>query len=264
MTAAQKKEVAAKGNTALVAASMYEEDADSGFEQADADAYAIPFLAILQSGSPQCKKSEGAYIKGAEEGHLFNTVSELVIDGEKGLNIIPVHYKRAFIEWAPREGGGGFVAEHTAADGQDLLKQCEKNDKGQDILPNGNLLVDTRTHYVLIVSEDGTATEGAVISMSSTQMKKSRRWMTVMQNIKMTRGDGSTFTPPMFSHQYHVTSVPESNDKGSWFGWKIVSDKQIENANLYNAAKAFRDAIMSGEAKETTPPGAEVSDKEEF
>ena len=258
-----KKEVAKKENTALVQAGMYEEDADSGFEQADADAYAIPFLTILQSGSPQCKKSEGEYIKGAEEGHLFNTVSQEFMDGEAGLDIIPVHYKRAFIEWQQRDSGGGFVAEHSAADGQDLLKQCEKNENGQDILPNGNLLVDTRSHYVLVVSEDGAATEGAVISMSSTQMKKSRRWMTVMQNIKMQRADGSSFTPPMFSHQYHVTTVPESNDKGSWFGWKIVTDKQIEDAHLYNAAKSFRDAILSGEAKEATPPGGDEA-KEEF
>lgn len=247
-----ENEVVKKENTALVQAGMYEEDANSGFEQADEDAYAIPFLTILQSLSPQCTKADGAYIKGAEEGELFNTVSEVRFEGEKGINIIPVHYKRAFIEWQPRKSGGGFVAEHNPADGSDLLAQCTKSETNQDVLPNGNILVDTRSHYVLIVHEDGS-TEGAVMSMASTQMKKSRRWMTVMQNLKMARGDGSTFTPPMFSHKYHVTTVPESNDQGSWYGWKIAIDAQIEDANLYNAAKSFRDAILSGEAKEQTP-----------
>ena len=265
-TAAQKKkELAAKNEkTELVQASMYEDDADAGFEDANADSYAIPYLTILQSGSPQVSKSEGAYIEGAEQGFLLNTVSEKFYDGEEGVEIIPVHFKRSFVEWQPRESGGGFVAEHTEADGLDLLKQCEKNEKNQDILPNGNLLVDTRSHYVLVLSKDGS-TEGAVIAMSSTQAKKSRRWMTVMQNIKMQRKDGSVFTPPMFSHKYSVVTVPESNDKGSWFGWKITTGEQITDASLYNAAKSFRDAILSGEAKEQAPAADSTSaDVEEF
>lgn len=255
------KEVKKKDNTALVQAGMYEDDANAGFEQADADSYAIPYLTILQALSPQCDKSKGEYIKGAESGEIFNSVSEERFEGmEKGIDIVPVHFKRAFTEWQPNRGG--FVAEHDVADGLDLLAQCTKNDNNQDVLPNGNILVDTRSHYVLIVNEDGS-TEGALMSMSSTQMKKSRRWMTVMQNIKMEREDGSKFTPPMFSHKYHVTTVAESNDQGSWFGWKIVTGAQIEDANLYNAAKSFRDAILSGEAKDSIPPAAgEV--KEEF
>lgn len=256
-----KKEVAKKDeNTALVTGSMYEENADAGFEQADEDAYAIPFLTILQALSPACTKTDGAYIKGAESGQLFNTVSEKLMDGEEGIDIVPVHFKRAFIEWQPRSSGGGFVAEHSAADGQDLLKQCEKNDKNQDALPNGNILVDTRSHYVLVIDENGTSP--AVMSMASTQTKKSRRWMSVMQNIKMKRTDGSSFTPPMFSHKYHVTSVAESNDQGSWFGWKITTGEQIEDVHLFNAAKSFRDAILSGEAKEATPPGGDAVEEE--
>lgn len=248
---------------ALVAASMYETDANTGFEEADRDAYAIPFLSILQSGSPQCKKSEGAYIKGAEEGCLYNTVSEKVMPGEAGLTIVPVHYKRSFIEWKSRDSGGGFVAEHGPADGQNLMLQTTKDDKGRDVMKNGNHLIDTRSHYVLILHADGTF-EPAVISMSSTQMKKSRRWMTVMQNIKMIRADGASFTPPMFSHRYLATTVPESNDKGSWFGWKIATGSKVDDANLYSAAKSFRDAILNGEAKEQTPVASSVDATEEF
>lgn len=258
----RKKEVAEKKDTALVQAGMYEDDANSGFEDADADAYAIPFLTILQALSPQCDKANGEYIKGAESGEFYNTVSQERMSGEDGIRIVPVHYKRAFIEWKPRSAGGGFVAEHSVADGLELLKQSSKNDNNQDELANGNLLVDTRSHYVMVV--DGTEFEGTVISMSSTQMKKSRRWMTVMQNLKMPRADGTgQFTPPMFSHIYDVTTVPESNDQGSWFGWKIVIAEQVTDANLFNAAKAFRDAILSGEAKEQVPAG-DNTEKEEF
>lgn len=255
----------ANQNKALVAASMYEDDANTGFEEADRDAYAIPFLTILQSSSPQCKKSDGAYIKGAEEGMLYNTVSQQVYKGEEGIEIIPVHYKRAFIEWKPRDSGGGFVAEHNAADGQDLLRHSVRDDKGHDMLPNGNLLSDTRSHYVIILHADGTF-EPAVIAMTSTQMKKSRRWMTVMQNRKMVRADGTPFTPPMFSHKYRASTVPESNDQGSWFGWKLTTGEQLSDVNLYAAAKQFRDAIVSGEVKTQQPieASAAAGTPEEF
>ena len=83
--------------------------AGTGLEEASADDYAIPFLRVLQSMSPQLKKSDGKYIQGAEEGNLFNTVTETLYDGTEGVTIIPCAYKKKFIEWVPRESGGGFV-----------------------------------------------------------------------------------------------------------------------------------------------------------
>ena len=70
----------------------------TGLEEASAGDYAIPFLRVLQSMSPQLKKSDGKYIQGAEEGNLFNTVSEAVYDGTEGVTIIPCAYKKKFIE----------------------------------------------------------------------------------------------------------------------------------------------------------------------
>lgn len=257
------KEVAKKDSTAISTAISYENEGGAGFENADQAAYAIPFIAILQSGSPQCKKSEGAYIAGAEEGDLYDTVSEKIVKGEDGLEIVPCHYKRSFIEWAPRDSGGGFIAEHSADDGIDLLKQTHRNDKGQDVLPNGNYLVDTRSHYVLTNIGDDIY-EPAVITMSSTQIKKSRRWMTMMQNLKLRRADGSSFTPPMYSHKYTMTTVPESNDKGSWFGWKVTKGDLITDPSLHQQAKDFRAAILSGEAKEQPPANIHQPGEEEF
>ena len=72
-TALKKKEEAA---LPAMMAESFAADAGSGFENADKDSYAIPFIKLLQSMSPQCKKSNGAYIQGAEEGMLFNTVTE--------------------------------------------------------------------------------------------------------------------------------------------------------------------------------------------
>lgn len=243
-------------------AGMYEEDAGGGFETADSTAYAIPFLAILQALSPQLNKQDGLYIKGAEQGMLLNSATAQTFDGEAGVIVVPCYYKQSFTHWQPRDTGGGFLGEVQASD--PILLQT-KDEKGELTLPDGTYFTDTRTHYVLIVDEDGGFTP-AVVSMSSTQIKKSRQWMTRMQNIKLKRKDGSLFTAPMFSNMYRLTTVPESNAQGSWYGWKVETLQPVDDANLYQAAKAFRDSVKAGEVKEQVPAsaGAEKDVPEEF
>jgi hypothetical protein len=43
--------------------------------------------------------------------------------------------------------------------------------------------------------------------------------------------------------------VPESNDKGKWFGWEVERIGSVEDVNLYQAAKEFAASIGSGEVK---------------
>jgi len=232
------------------------QDAGAGFEEADKEAYAIPFLTILQSGSPQCKKSDGAYIKGAEEGMIFDTVAQEIIDGDVGIVVIPVHYQRRIVEWAPRESGGGFVAEHLP----EQAPRGHRDESGRDVLDNGNYLVDTRYHYVLYRRADDEAGDWkpALITMSSTQLKKSRRWMTLMQSRRVA---GKPI--PMFGATYHLTTVPESNDKGSWFGWAIAPGDLVMDADLYAQAKGFRESLLAGEAKVQHPEPQHADDYDE-
>lgn len=254
-----KNEVAELNKTTAVAiASMFEEDAGSGFEEADKSAYAIPFLSILQSGSPQVKKSEGAYIKGAEEGFLFNSVTQDITNGDDGVIVIPCYYMRRFVQWGARDAGGGYKGDYLPTD---PILSTAKDVEGRLLLPDASgaynpktsdILVDTRNHYVLIVNQDGSYSP-ALIAISSTQIKKSRQWMSKMDGIKMKRADGTMFTAPMFSHSYKLTTVPESNDKGSWFGWKVETDQPVTDVNLYQAAKSFRDAVGAGEVKVAPP-----------
>ena len=65
----------------------------TGLEEASAGDYAIPFLRVLQSMSPQLKKSDGQYIAEAQEGNFFNSVTNKVYDGDTGV-LFPVRIKR--------------------------------------------------------------------------------------------------------------------------------------------------------------------------
>jgi hypothetical protein len=261
---APKQEVAVREAAAVpMVMDLMADAADTGFENADAQCFAIPFLYILQSNSPQCKRSEGAYIKGCEESMLFNTVTEQFFDGEfRGCDVVPVAFARTFTEWIPKDAGGGFQGEHDPVTGERMLATCTRNEKGHDMLPNGHQLVDTRKHYVLyrpseqrdpkteeIIAEAGPW-KPAIISMSSTQTKKSKKWLTIASDILI---PGTEIAAPMYSQIYHITTVPESNEKGSWYGWKIDHVSQITDGGLYAKAKSFRELIRTGKAVDAEP-----------
>jgi len=245
------KAVAKRASTAPVPADMMKslaadsQDA-SGFEDMGADDLAIPFLMVLQALSPQVRGA--TKIAGAKEGMLFNTVSGAVYDPP--VRFVPCYYQKCFVEWVPREKGGGFIAQH-----QDpkLLDTTKRNDKGQDVLPNGNILVRTGYHYGLLVGGKGDVPQAMVIGMSSTQLKRSRRWNSQAMALKVKVGN-KTVTPPLYSHSYSLGSVEESNDKGTWYSWDIGEPQLIEDAAVYQAAREFHQAVKSGGVRLTPPP----------
>ena len=97
----------------------------------------------------------------------------------------------------------------------------------------------------MIVGEDGSV-ETALIAMKSTQLKKSRKWNSMISSLTM-QGKNGPFTPPRFSHVYHLKSVSEENSKGSWHGWDISRVGPVEEASVYARAKTFSESVLSGD-----------------
>jgi hypothetical protein len=66
-------------------------------------------------------------------------------------------------------------------------------------------------------------------------------------------GPSGSFTPPTYAMIYKLTTVSESNDRGSWFGYQVEKAGQVEDAGLYDDAKSFSTAASRGdvEAKPT-------------
>lgn len=213
-------------------------DSGKGFENVSMRDVAIPFLAILQSNSPQVKKGP-ARIDGAEEGHIFHTVRQTAFDPtSKPMFVIPCGFQKRWVEWIDRDSGGGFVASH--AD-DSILSKCTKNDKGKMVLGNGNLVVETAYHYVIFVDEFGNS-EQAVIGMASTSLKKSRRWMSQLMSLQI-ENNGRKFNPPMYSHVWSLGTIMETKDSNSWFGWDIKNPMLIADPVLYHKARDFYKVI---------------------
>lgn len=228
-------------------------DSNQGLEGTDKDSFAIPFLRVLQRSSPQCEEADSAYVPGAKAGSFFNTVTSEVIDGKAGIHFLPCAYRRAFIQWGPRDSDRGFQGEHapeTIASlqasgkvfrGEDNQLLIQRDDGGVD------RLVDTRTHFGIVVGADGQ-TSRVVLTLSSTQIKKSKQLMAILSEAKAT-ANGRVVTPPTWTSVIHLTTTLESNDKGSWHGLVIRKAGWLSDPALYDQAKALHAAIAAGEAK---------------
>ena len=233
-------QVAEKKEGAL-AANLFEADANQGTQNISKEDLALPFLKILGQLSPEVNKRDGKYVEGAEPGKIINTVTNALYDT---VNVIPVFYKRQYIEWQDRgTSTGAPVAIHDAD--SDIVSQTTRGKDYKDRLPNGNYLDNTASHFVLTV-EDNPST--ALISMKSTQLKVSRKWNSMMMGIKM-QGKNGLFTPPTYSHIYKLSTTQMSNDKGTWFGWDVSKVGPVEDASLYGTAKTFAESVGKGEVQ---------------
>ena len=232
----------------------YEGDANSGLEGTDKTSFAIPFITLLQGLSPQLKD-----VEGARPGLFINTITNEIFSE---VYVIPCAFQRVFIRWASRASGGGFKGQFPAAD-VELKKVDYVVDEDGFFKIEDDELVDTRNHFVLYKASDGVW-KPALISMSSTQIKKSKRWMTLIQGIEMKNTNGNTFTPPSFSHIYCIRSVEERNSKGSWNSFEASLIEPVNDAEIYAKAKSFYKSVMSCEVEVLQPtPDFHVNNSEQ-
>jgi hypothetical protein len=240
-------------------ADMLAGSAGAGLESVRPEDLAMPMFRLLQSLSPETKKSDSAYVQGASEGQWYDTVGRAVYDS---IVFIPSRYATHYIEWRPRKDGGGLVANH--GPDRSALDRCTRDpETGRDITPDGNEIVATATWYGIVVSgtiegREVPLNKQAIITLSGTQQKVSRKWVSDAASIKLTAKDGRMFTPPLFSMAYKLGSTPTKNDQGSWSlasferaGWVLDFDGGKE---LFDTAKAF------SEVARDMQPQAQLSD----
>lgn len=230
-------------------ASELEADASKGFEGVTSADLAIPYYGILQALSPQVKRGS-QQIEGAREGDIINTVSQEIIKGEDGIQILPCLFQKAYVEWKPRESGGGFIKQHPD---DSILKETTLDEKGNNVLATGNHIVETAYHYILRIWDDGRY-EHALVSMTSSQLKTSRRWLSQQMAIQIRVGGRMINPPPPYSHSYTFNTIGLEKDSFSWFGWQVGKPKMVENIELYRVAKKFAADVRAGLVKVAPPP----------
>ena len=232
--------VTTKKEGGLPSTALYEGDAHAGFENVKTTSLALPILKLLQNGSGEAQKRNQNYVEGAEPGMFLNTVTKKTYEGATGIEVIPCHYKLEYQEWADFGTGSGRPENIYSAD-SDILSKT-KNEMGKDRLDNGNYILTVGQHFVLIL--DGNSTENALISMSSSQGKVSRKWNSMMMSITLD-GKNGPYTPPSFSHKYRLTSVLNSGKGNQWYGYNVTKVGPVEDPALYERAKKFYTSLAS-------------------
>ena len=239
-----EKQVAVKQEAGLPSDALFEADAKLGFENIDQESLALPILKLLQNGSGEAQKRNANYVEGAEPGMFFNTVTRKLYDGDKGIQVIPCHYRLEYQEWADFGTGSGRP-ENIYPASSDILSKTTKDAMGKDRLPNGNYIQKTSQHFVIIT--DGNSAETALISMYSSQSKVSRKWNSMMMSITKNGKDGP-YTPPPFSHYYKISSVENTGKGNQWYGYNIVKVGEVTDANVYKRAKTFYESCRRGDS----------------
>lgn len=243
--AKQSQQLATKSSqhVATMDESVFDTGRAEGLENVTARDLLIPRLTILQALSPQLVKSKPEFIKGASAGMFCDVGSQQVFDGT--LHLLPCYYAMVLLEWKQQRGPGSFVANH----GMDrsILANCTPDEKGRNILPNGNYIAETATYMVLNLSAKGRR---SFLPMASTQLKASRRWMNAITAQRIARKDGSEYQPPLYYRSWLADVVEQSNEQGAWFGWKFEPGPTVleldASGALLKEAKDFYQQASQG------------------
>lgn len=241
------KEVATQGSTDL-ATIDYGEYNNTGFEDTSSDDFAVPFLDILQGQSPEVES-----LPSAKPGMFHNTVTDDLYDGKEGVSFIPVGREHIYVEWVPRNKGGGIAGRH-AVDSEVVQQARQRAEKFNELTtPDGNELVETFYLYGIINDENGPMP--AVISNSSTRIKAYKALMTKANMILVPTPDGRKIKPPLFAHKFRLTTEKRKNADGEWHTYVVAFDSPDKSAAgarlapndpLFQAAAEFSQVIKAG------------------
>lgn len=270
-----KKELAAvtKGSTALAlpADINFSADMDNFGANYSADQLAMPFLNILQALSPQVTRGKNEYLPEARAGQLYNTVTKDLYDGEKGLNVILSTFKESYIEWVPRNQGGGFVAEYDAAQGVKAKTAMDDNfnqviQPGSSVGTPGNFLSLTHTRLGAVLNDELTSWSPVIISMSASGLKVSRNINSrhkLMEWINPSTGlAGPIGKLPMPLILWTAKTKMVSNDQGSWFTWDFEKKSflsELPQEQFLNLYRGVRDFASSSKGQKIMEEAAEAS-----
>ncbi|WP_293319140.1 hypothetical protein [Phenylobacterium sp.] len=252
-----KQQLKKKDSTELavgdISADLILKSAGKGLENITNDDITIPRLAIIQSGSPQRKKKDEKYIEGAEEGNIFNTVTNELYG--HGIVVIPCGYRKSYVEWVPREKGGGLVAVH------DIKPEGSKTDSStRKTFLGENQIVDTAEHFVLVKKDKSY--EPAVLTMTSSNLSVSRKWNTLLK-MKRINVKGQTVETPSFMYEFRLSTVEAENDLGNWHKYKIEEIGQIESKDVFKQGQGLAESVTTGKVKASEPLDTDASEEQD-
>jgi len=213
-----------------------------GAENVGTDDMIIPRIELIQALSPVRKKSDPAYIEGAEEGMLYNNVTRTLYGTE--VTVVPVYYTKQFLVWKDRKAGGGGSNGFRGAFASKELADRAIAELAEEALE----VSDTAQHFVLV--RNGEDWQEAVISMAKSKVKVSKRWNSLM---RLSNTDS-------FSRAYKLSATTETNARNeSYFNFNVAALGFV-NKELYERAEKLYETIRTGAVKVSNDYDGEVTE----
>lgn len=248
---------------------LMEQDAGAGVSTDMADNI-VPLIYILQAQSPQVLKQKPEFLKNAHgdkkpavAGDIWPRGEQVAWSGEEeGVEVVPVYFDKCWIEWRPNRGG--FVARHKErpADAEQKALDPQKPDRMSWVLPNGNIVQESREHVVLVLDKYDTPTP-FVVPMSGSNHTASRAWMGLMNRKKTPKGNKAA----SFAFKYLLKTIAKSNDDGDWYGYVVEDTGEMVDPEVYLLARDIHNDFAGGKLRagdhDASAAGAEeeVSDE---
>jgi len=238
----------------------------TGFENQTRDDRSTPYLTLLQQNSPQCRDEADGGIEGARAGMFLNTATQELYDGrEGGVVVVPAYTQHLYIEYRPREEGGGFVGVHEA--NSEVVREAKSRAAAFNRLSIGGNDLTEAFYLFTVLTDFEEPTGGIVIPFTSTKIKAYKKWNTRASTLLLPRADGRRATPPIFAHQVRVKSRMEENQHGKFFGIDLspAVDGNIKASLLspddtrFIAAQDLMQSVSDGAVVVSAPGGQESS-----
>jgi hypothetical protein len=174
----------------------------TGFEGTNSGTFKTPFLKVLQAMSPELKKNDPKYITGAEQGQLCNTATNEAVDN---MEIVVLKIEHVLVVWVPERGG--LVGRFPKSKEDELVT---KRDGAKKWTAEGNEVVDTIELYCLDIANPEVP---FIFPLSTTSLKYGKSFATRMRALRV---DGKQ-VPVSWAGVWKISTMEESNDKGSWY-----------------------------------------------
>ncbi len=266
-----------------IASYDFGEDAGQGLENVDKSELKLPWITLLQSNSPQVEDGDPKQMPGAKAGMFLNTLTKRLYDGKKGLVIVPAMRDRNFVEYTPRDLGGGFLGAHSPTDPAIIQLIANHNAKlnrkpNADVFGklstttkfssegkplDGTEFIDTR-YLFAVVAPDDEPPFWAMLSFKSTQIDKQKQLVSRALGFNYPHPvTGKGQNPPLWAHRWSMQSQPEQKKGKTFQGYVLKLAEKNEDGSekpeyaslmrqddpLYVLGKSLYTAMSSGEVK---------------
>ena len=171
-----------------------------GNENLSSEDLAVPYISLLQSISKPCTKGSSEYIKGAEPGQFYNTVTkalkdELICSNMFVDTVFSVNKKRGL--------GDDFQGEHATQ--IDAISHLE----AEGLNPSDYDIKECHKHTIAIFDDEGNLESPAIFSFRNTALKSSKLWNTQIVSAYP--------NADRFAGIWKVTPKINSNNMGQWY-----------------------------------------------